>query len=104
MIPENGKVTVLAKANSRWYRVRYKGTVGYIAAGYFKSDNTVIRTKRTVKTAIYIRKTMVVGIRSNIVAVVPAGKQVTILSQVNSKWYEVSYGKKSGYMKAGYFL
>ena len=103
VIPENGKVTIIKRYNNRWYLVRYKGTLGYIAAGYFKVDNPKVTSKRTVRTTVFIRSSMSTASRANVVAWVPTGKQVTVLSRINSKWYHVSYGSKSGYMKAGYF-
>ena len=103
VIPTNGKVTVLAQVSSKWYRVRYKGTTGYVTAGYFKTDGYNTSSKRIVKTTIFIRSSMDVSSRANVIAWVPANGEVTVLSQPTSRWYRVSYRGKTGYMRAGYF-
>ena len=36
VIPKNGKVTILENCADNWYKVDYKGTVGYIKGGHFK--------------------------------------------------------------------
>ena len=36
VIPKNGKVTILENCADNWFKVDYKGTVGYIKGGHFK--------------------------------------------------------------------
>ena len=38
VVPKGSKVDVLTKKKDGWYKIRYRGTVGYIKSGYFVED------------------------------------------------------------------
>ena len=38
VIPKGSKVDVLSEKEDGWYKIRYRGTVGYVKSGYFLED------------------------------------------------------------------
>ena len=93
-----GNSCVITGTSGSWYKVRYKGIVGYIKQGYLveKTGN------RQVTTAIYIRTSPTKSARA--IAVVPGNGTVYVRSKVSGKnWYLVSYNGRTGYMYGGYF-
>ncbi len=38
VVPKGSKVDVLTKKKDGWYKIRYRGTVGYVKSGYFVED------------------------------------------------------------------
>ena len=38
VVPQGSKVDVLTKKKDGWYKIRYRGTVGYVKSGYFVED------------------------------------------------------------------
>ena len=103
VVPAYGKVTVHSRTSNNWYYVTYKNKTGYIYGGYFTTDSGSGATVRIVKTTIYLRSSINISSTANVIAIVPQGAEVTVLSQYNTKWYIVRYGSKTGYMRGGYF-
>ena len=107
IVPKGAKVVILSKYNSKWYKVRYGTTVGYLAAGYFTTDTKTSTpstgTAKTMKTSINMRSSMSTASSDNIIGVIPEGAKVTVISTSGS-WCRVSYGGKTGYIKNGYFV
>lgn len=54
-IPKGATVEVLEKTNAEWWRVRYKGEVGYAAEEYLSriEDSSTITISRSVAKALY---------------------------------------------------
>ena len=104
VVPAYGKVTVHSKTSNNWYLVTYKGTTGYIYGGYFTTDSGSGASSRIVKTTIYLRSSTDISSTRNVIAIVPAGAEVTLIQRANTKWNIVRYGSKTGYMRDGYFM
>ena len=103
VVPALAKVSVLARTSNNWCRVTYNGMTGYIYGGYFTTDSDNGQTIRITTTTIYLRSGTDVSNTNNVIAIVPGGAEVTVVSQVSTRWYVVKYGGKTGYMRAGYF-
>ncbi len=103
VVPALAKVSVLARTSNNWCKVNYNGRTGYIYGGYFTTDSDNGQTVRITSTAIYLRSSTDVSSTRNVIAVVPAGAEVTIVSQVSTRFYLVRYGSTTGYMRSGYF-
>ena len=49
VVPKGSKVDVLTKKKDGWYKIRYRGTVGYIKSGYFVEDWEEEQEERRVR-------------------------------------------------------
>jgi N-acetylmuramoyl-L-alanine amidase len=103
VVPKGATVILISKYNSKWYKVRYGTKVGYLAAGYFTTDQKTTSTTKTMKTAINMRSSMSTT-ADNIIAVIPEGAKVTVVASYSGNWVKVKYDGKTGYIKAGYFV
>lgn len=105
VIPTLGKVTVLSRSGN-WYRVNYNGRTGYIYSGAFTTDSgssSSSSSTRIVNTTIYLRSSTDISSTRNVLAIIPGGSEVTVLSQPSSRWYIVRYNGRTGYLRSGYF-
>ena len=56
VVPKGSKVDVLTKKKDGWYKIRYRGTVGYVKSGYFVEDWEAEREERLQREEEEARK------------------------------------------------
>lgn len=103
VIPNGAEVKVLSTANG-WARVVYGGSEGYSSLSYLKLKSTSPPTSTDVRvTTEELNLRSGPGTNYSIIAVMPAGSKVTVLS-VSGSWAKVVYGSKEGYAHTGYLV
>lgn len=112
VLKKGAKVTILGYEADYWARASYTyksggknvTKTGYIRTGHFTDDKSRMSNYyEKTKTALNLRSTTSTATKSNIIAVIPKGKSVKVLSYVGSNWYKVKYAGITGYVKGGYF-
>ncbi|MEG1878202.1 MAG: SH3 domain-containing C40 family peptidase [Pseudoflavonifractor sp.] len=104
--PKGESVIVLAEAGNGWYQVDYKSVQGYMSGEFLQ-----IQTKAEAKIGYGKVKTDggPLNLRSGAgtgydkVASLEDGSVVTIIG-VDSGWYKISCGDKTGYVSSDYML
>jgi len=99
VIPKGAAVTVLSMSGG-WARVSYGGSTGYTSAAYLTSSVTSNDIRITTEE-LNLRSGP--GTTYSIIAVMPKGSKVTVLS-VSGSWARVSYNGKTGYAHTGYLV
>ena len=99
VIPLGAEVKVLS-TSSGWARVEYDGSVGYASLSYLRlpAASTDIRI-----TTEELNLRSGPGVSYSIIAVMPKGAKVTVLS-VSGSWAKVNYQGKIGYAHTAYLV
>ena len=116
VIPDKSEVTILSSKIRGYYKIQYKSREGYVKNRYLlRYDQKVsektkkklledyplyyIDTKEDTVT-LYKRKNE----SSKVVAEIPGGYRVRVLSTAQNGYYRVSYKNRIGYLNAQYVL
>ena len=120
-IPEGVTFTVLDKSGS-WYKVNYKGIVGYASSNYInivtnapsapstggnqtsggEKDDTSTYTAKLVSGTGSLRIRDGAGVSANTIGYINEGETFTVLDKGSNGWYRVSNGKVTGYSSSEY--
>ncbi len=98
-----GKKVTVVKTVGKWYKVKYKGTYGYILKTYVSTSTTKTTTKKKTGTvkSYYLNMRKSASTRSKVIKVLKKGAKVTIVKS-STNWYKIKYAGKTGYVKKGY--
>lgn len=99
VIPKGAAVTVLSMSGG-WARVSYSGSTGYSSTAYLTSSVASSDIRITTEE-LNLRSGP--GTSYSILAVMPKGSKVTVLS-VSGSWARVIYNGKTGYAHTGYLI
>ena len=99
-VSRNSKVVVLEQTSSSWYKINYKGTVGYVSTEYLKD---VLKAENFDAvgsvTGSSCRMRSKPNTSSSILGTYSAGTKMTVIG-INNGWYKVQYNGKTGYMRS----
>ncbi len=107
-VAKGTEVTVLENQNMGWYKVEYKGTVGYMFSKYLKvtpnpapepTPKTYIGKLNTGGASLNMRSGP--GTNYSKVGSIPASATLTITGSENG-WYKTSYNGVTGYVSGDY--
>lgn len=107
---KNGtKVKVLGQdSKTKWYKINYNGTVGYVNNVYIKivddkdaSNDTSEKPSSTRKTTTNVNFRTGPSTSYSVIANVPGGTVVEYYSE-NNGWAKVKYNNKEGYINTAY--
>jgi len=109
----NNEVIILEEVSSKWTKVEYDGTVGYVSADLLsiekqeqnKEEKNEEKVESTEKKVAYIKYDTVnlrkkASTSSNVLAKLKLNNEVIILEEVSSKWTKVEYDGIVGYVSA----
>ena len=108
-IPKNTTVQVINKSTSGWYKVEYKGVVGYVSSQYItlngnnSGGNTANKPsveKGVTTSNVNFRKGA--STSSSILATIPKNTTIEIVDKSTSGWYKVEYKGNTGYVSNKY--
>ena len=103
VIPSGAEVAVLSTSNG-WARLTYGGSTGYASLSYLKLKTPLPSTSTDIRiTTEELNLRSGPGTTYSIIAVMPAGAKVTVLS-VSGDWAKVTYEGKTGYAHVGYLV
>ena len=97
-LSKGAKVEVITKLPSGWYKIKYKGTYGYVLGKYVKlntpqQDEKVIATGKTT-AQLNVRKGS--STKYAKIGSLSKGAKVEIVSKLSNGWYKGTYGYVSG--------
>ena len=98
------KVEVITKLPSGWYKIKYKGTYGYVLGKYVKlnipqQDEKVIATGKTT-AQLNVRKGS--STKYAKIGSLSKGAKVEIVSKLSNGWYKIKYNGTYGYVSGAY--
>ncbi|NCC67773.1 MAG: CHAP domain-containing protein [Clostridia bacterium] len=102
-VPQGSVVVVGAKTNSQWYKVVYKGAVGYMSAKYLSFSEVLegnFGTGNTYGVGVNMRSAP--SLSATVIGKFSNGVKMTVLG-VYGGWYKVQYGTMTGYIYSDYF-
>ena len=105
-IPKDTTIEVIDKSTSGWYKVEYKGVIGYVSSEYVAldddtNDNPSTSTQKGVTTAnVNFRNST--STSSSIIATIPKDTTVEIIDKSTSGWYKIEYKGVTGYVSSEY--
>ncbi|SHI13136.1 Cell wall-associated hydrolase, NlpC family [Sporobacter termitidis DSM 10068] len=101
-VPQNEKIVILEQTNDYWYHVTYNGATGYVATLYLMNVLTAENFTAAGKLAgddVFMRSGPATS--SGSLGTLDAGTVVNIIG-INSGWYKVNYGGKTGYIRSDF--
>lgn len=101
--PRGSVVVAAAKTNDNWYKVVYRGAVGYMSTDFLAFSETLdgsFGTGNIFGSSVRMRSEA--DLSSSILGTYDNGTQMTILG-VSGSWYKVQYNDKVGYVYSDYF-
>lgn len=102
-VPRGGVVVVGARVNEQWYKVVYKGAVGYMSAEFLTFDDYIegnFGTGNIHGTNVRMRSRD--SLSSTILGAYSNSEKMTVLG-IYKDWYKVSYNGTTGYVYSDYF-
>lgn len=104
-LSKGAKVEVITKLPSGWYKIKYKGTYGYVLGKYVKlntpqQDEKVIATGKTTVSSLNVRS----GPSSNYSKLGTLTKEtkVEVVERYSNGWYKIKYKGSYGYVSGAY--
>ena len=104
-LSKGAKVEVITKLPSGWYKIKYKGTYGYVLGKYVKlntpqQDEKVIATGKTTVSSLNVRS----GPSSNYskLGILTKGTKVEVVERYSNGWYKIKYKGSYGYVSGTY--
>lgn len=104
-LSKGAKVEVITKLPSGWYKIKYKGTYGYVLGKYVKlntpqQDEKVIATGKTTVSSLNVRS----GPSSNYskLGILTKGTKVEVVERYSNGWYKIKYKGSYGYVSGAY--
>lgn len=103
-LSKGAKVEVITKLPSGWYKIKYKGTYGYVLGKYVKlntpqQDEKVIATGKTTEQ-LNVRKGS--STKYAKIGSLSKGAKVEIVSKLSNGWYKIKYKGTYGYVSGAY--
>lgn len=103
-LSKGAKVEVVSKLSSGWYKIKYKGTYGYVLGKYVKlntpqQDEKVIATGKTT-AQLNVRKGA--GTKYAKIGSLSKGAKVEVVSKESNGWYKIKYNGSYGYVLGQY--
>lgn len=103
-LSKGAKVEVITKLPSGWYKIKYKGTYGYVLGKYVKlnipqQDEKVIATGKTT-AQLNVRKGS--STKYAKIGSLSKGAKVEIVSKLSNGWYKIKYNGTYGYVSGAY--
>ena len=103
-LSKGAKVEVITKLPSGWYKIKYKGTYGYVLGKYVKlntpqQDEKVIATGKTT-AQLNVRKGS--STKYAKIGSLSKGAKVEIVSKLSNGWYKIKYKGTYGYVSGAY--
>ncbi|ETI96296.1 MAG: hypothetical protein Q606_CBAC00083G0004 [Intestinibacter bartlettii DORA_8_9] len=103
-LSKGAKVEVITKLPSSWYKIKYKGTYGYVLGKYVKlntpqQDEKVIATGKTT-AQLNVRKGS--STKYAKIGSLSKGEKVEIVSKLSNGWYKIKYNGTYGYVSGAY--
>lgn len=102
-VPNGSVVVVGAKTSSQWYKVVYKGAVGYMSTKYLSFSEILegnFGTGNTYGVGVNMRSAP--SLSASVIGKFSNGVKMTVLG-VYGGWYKVQYGGMTGYIYSDYF-
>lgn len=100
-LKKGGKVEIVGKASSGWYKIKYNGSYAYISNKYVKliSNDEVLKQGQTTSS---------LNVRSgnstsySILGKLSKGQKIEIVEQMSNGWYKIKYNSSYGYVSNKY--
>lgn len=99
-LSKGAKVEVITKLPSGWYKIKYKGTYGYVLGKYVKL-NIPQQDEKVIATAqLNVRKGS--STKYAKIGSLSKGAKVEIVSKLSNGWYKIKYNGTYGYVSGAY--
>lgn len=103
-------VIVTEKTSNGWYKISYKGKVGYVSGKYLKKVTTTVKKTATTNkvSGVYEVITNGLNVRAGSgtqyksLGTLKNGTQISVTGKTSNDWYKFSYKGKTGYVSGKY--
>ena len=108
-LSKGAKVEIVSKLSNGWYKIKYKGTYGYVSGAYVKldseqpkpgEDEKIIATGKTTVSSLNVRS----GPSSNYskLGILTKWTKVEVVERYSNGWYKIKYKGSYGYVSGAY--
>lgn len=100
--PRGAAVIILENAGNNWYKVNYRGSIGYMSGDYLKLTTSVDGTFGTgAINGSSVRFRSAPSLSASILGTYNTGTKMTVVG-VSGDWYKVNYNGTVGYVYSQY--
>ncbi len=100
--PRGAAVIILESAGNNWYKVNYRGSIGYMSGDYLKLTTSVDGTFGTgTINGSSVRFRSAPSLSAGILGTYNTATKMTVVG-VSGDWYKVNYNGKVGYVYSQY--
>lgn len=96
------KVEVVERYSNGWYKIKYKGSYGYVSGAYVSLDGSKGEVIATGKTTAGLNVRSGAGTSYKKIGYLNKGAKVEIVTKLSSGWYKIKFNSSYGYVSGDY--
>lgn len=96
------KVEVVERYSNGWYKIKYKGSYGYVSGAYVSLDGSKGEVIATGKTTAGLNVRSGAGTGYKKIGHLNKGSKVEIVTKLSNGWYKIKYNSSYGYVSGDY--
>ena len=101
-LSKGAKVEVITKLPSGWYKIKYKGSYGYVSGAYVSLDGSKGEVIATGKTTAGLNVRSGAGTGYKKIGYLNKGTKVEIVTKLSNGWYKIKFNSSYGYVSGDY--
>ena len=110
---KNDMVSIISQESNGWYKINYKGKIGYVSGSYIKVQQSVapdytISAMKKVGQIINLKPGDTLNARSmpstkgTVLYKLQNNTKVNLTGKVSNSWYRIEYNSKEGFVSGSY--
>ena len=96
------KVEVVERYSNGWYKIKYKGSYGYVSGAYVSLDGSKGEVIATGKTTAGLNVRSGAGTGYKKIGHLNKGAKVEIVNKLSNGWYKIKFNGSYGYVSGDY--
>ena len=96
------KVEVVERYSNGWYKIKYKGSYGYVSGAYVSLDGSKGEVIATGKTTAGLNVRSGAGTGYKKIGHLNKGTKVEIVTKLSNGWYKIKFNSSYGYVSGDY--
>ena len=102
ILTKGTKVEVVERYSNGWYKIKYKGSYGYVSGAYVSLDGSKGEVIATGKTTAGLNVRSGAGTGYKKIGYLNKGTKVEIVTKLSNGWYKIKFNSSYGYVSGDY--
>jgi uncharacterized protein YgiM (DUF1202 family) len=102
ILTKGTKVEVVERYSNGWYKIKYKGSYGYVSGAYVSLDGSKGEVIATGKTTAGLNVRSGAGTGYKKIGHLNKGTKVEIVTKLSNGWYKIKFNSSYGYVSGDY--